>query len=229
MTAPDDARRVAPRFATVVLDVDSTLSGVEGIDWLAARRDAGTAAWVRRLTNEAMNGRITLEKAYARRLERIAPARDEVRALAAQYRAALAPGAGAAIAELQRAGVRVIAVSGGLREAIIPLCVDVSIPEHDVFAVGIEWDAHGAYRGFEHTSPLTTQRGKAAVLRTLALPRPMLAVGDGSTDVAMKDSGAADQFAAFVAFVRREGVVAAADHVLQSFDELLSLVLSHGA
>ena len=229
MIAPRDARPIVPRFATVVLDVDSTLSGVEGIDWLAARRDAETAAGVRRLTDDAMSGRITLEKAYARRLERIAPARDEVRALAAQYCSALAPGAAAAIEGMLRAGVRVIVVSGGLREAIIPLCRDVSIVEHDVHGVGIEWDARGAYRGFEHTSPLTTQRGKAAVLRTLALPRPLLAVGDGSTDAAMKAEGAADQFAAYVGFVRRESVVAAADHVLDSFKDLVALVLSRAA
>ena len=222
-------RPAASRFATVALDVDSTLSGVEGIDWLAARRDAATAEWVRRLTDDAMGGRITLEKAYARRLERIAPGRDEVRALAEAYRSEVAAGAGAAIDSLQRSGVRIIAVSGGLREAIMPLCHDLSIAERDVFAVGIEWDARGAYRGFEHTSPLTTQLGKAAVLRSLALPRRVLAVGDGSTDLAMKADGAADQFAAFVGFARRESVVAAADHVLESFDDLLALVLSRGA
>ena len=30
--------RGSPGFRTIVLDVDSTLCGIEGIDWLAARR-----------------------------------------------------------------------------------------------------------------------------------------------------------------------------------------------
>ena len=46
-------------------------------------------------------------------------------------------------------------------------------------------------------------------------------VGDGATDVAMRRE--ADWFAAFTGVVRREAVVAAADSVLASFDELLAL------
>jgi phosphoglycolate phosphatase-like HAD superfamily hydrolase len=59
----------------------------------------------------------------------------------------------------------------------------------------------------------------------LSLPRPILSVGDGATDAAMKSAGAADAFAAFTGFVRREPVVALADHVIATFDELVALVL----
>jgi phosphoglycolate phosphatase-like HAD superfamily hydrolase len=53
----------------------------------------------------------------------------------------------------------------------------------------------------------------------------MLAVGDGSTDLAMKAGGAADTFSAYTEFVNRPSVAVAADHVLTSFDELLTFVL----
>jgi phosphoserine phosphatase len=215
-----------PRFATVALDVDSTLVGVEGIDWLAARRGGETAAFVRRLTEDAMSGRLTLEDAYERRIERIAPTREEVRALAQAYCAHVATGASAAIAQMRRAGVRVIAISGGLREAVVPLCRAVSFEDDDVFAVDVQWDSQGRYVGFDRASPLVLQDGKAEVLRGLALPRPILAVGDGSTDLAMRAAGAADAFAAYTGFVNRPSVVAAADHVLTSFDEFLAFVIS---
>jgi HAD superfamily phosphoserine phosphatase-like hydrolase len=227
----DPVRRdvAAARFASVVLDVDSTLCGIEGVDWLAARRGAETAAFVRQLTHDAMSGLIPIEDAYGRRLDRIAPARSEVRALADAYRARIAPGARAAIERLRRAGVRVVAVSGGLRDAILPVCSYISLADGDVFAVRVNWDDDGKYTGFDRASPLTRQAGKPVVLGTLALLRPILAVGDGSTDLAMKTSGAADAFAAYTAFVRREPVVAAADHVLTSFDELVALVLPGSA
>ena len=81
------------RFSTVVFDVDSTLSGVEGIDWLAERRGAVTAAVVRQLTQRAMNGDVALEEAYAQRMELVAPTLAEVHALADCYLANVAPGA----------------------------------------------------------------------------------------------------------------------------------------
>ena len=225
MTGQADQSVSTPRFLTVVLDVDSTLSAVEGIDWLAERRGGETAAFVRGLTADAMSGRVALEDVYERRLERIAPALEDVRALSDAYRAKVASGADRTIARLRRSGVRVIAISGGLRQAIMPLCRALSFVDDDVFAVNLHWDAKGRYAGFDRASPLVSQDGKAAVLRRLVLPRPMLAVGDGSTDLAMKAGGAADTFAAYTEFVNRPSVAAAADHVLNSFDELLTFVL----
>jgi len=52
------------RFKSVVLDVDSTLSGVEGIDWLASLRGAEIEAWSAALTARAMEGAIPIEAVY---------------------------------------------------------------------------------------------------------------------------------------------------------------------
>ena len=80
-------------FASVVLDVDSTLSGVEGIDWLAARRDGGMGAKVAALTDRAMRGEVPLSAVYGERLQMVNPSRDDVAALAGMYQTLLAPGA----------------------------------------------------------------------------------------------------------------------------------------
>jgi phosphoserine phosphatase len=64
-----------PRFASVVIDVDSTLSGIEGIDWLAALRGPEMAAKISALTDRAMRGEITLDAVYGERLKMIAPTR----------------------------------------------------------------------------------------------------------------------------------------------------------
>jgi hypothetical protein len=63
------------------------------------------------------------------------------------------------------------------------------------------------------------------VLNALNLPRPILAVGEGFTDLEIREDGACEVFAAYTGFVSREAVVDAADHVVASFDELLHLVL----
>lgn len=212
-------------FATVVFDVDSTLAGIEGVDWLAALRDAGTAAYVKGLTERVMAGELPIEAAYVSRLQRIAPTRDELRRLADAYRAAAAPGARDTIAALKGAGVRVVAVSGGIAAAVVPFCVSLGFAQPDVHAVPVEWSAAGAYAGMDPKTPLATQLGKAVVVRRLALPHPILAVGDGSTDVELKRQGSVEAFAAYTGFTRRQPVVEAADFAVASFPELLARLL----
>ena len=210
-------------FASVILDVDSTLCGIEGIDWLAERRGADVGREVTLLTDRAMRGEIPLDSVYGERLALVRPRRDDIVALSAAYMASFAAGAKHAIGRLQDEGRRVVLVSGGIREAIVPVASVIGIPNRDVHAVSVLLDANDEYAGFDSASPLATAEGKRAVATRLGLPRAVLAVGDGATDLAMRP--AVDGFAAFVGFVRRDVVVRGADAVLESFDQLLELVL----
>ena len=219
---------MTPRYNSVILDVDSTLAALEGIDWLAAQRGPDVVARVAALTDRAMQGEIALESVYAERLALVRPGRAELAALADAYVAATVPGAKDAVARLREAGVRVALVSGGIRQSILPLARSLGVAPQDVHAVDVVVDMGGQYFAFDAGSPLATQTGKRAVAETLLgsgrFPRPALAVGDGATDVAMK--GTADAFAAFTGVVRREPVVREADHEVKSFDELTQLILT---
>ena len=75
-----------PRYRSVILDVDSTLCGVEGIDWLARQRGADVADQTALLTQRAMAGEIPLESVYGERLALIRPTLREITALSAEYR-----------------------------------------------------------------------------------------------------------------------------------------------
>ena len=207
------------KFASIVLDVDSTLCGVEGIDWLAQRRGPELAKRVRELTDRAMNGEIALDSVYGERLALIKPTRSDVDELGQVYRRTLAEDAAEVIAGWTKRGIRVVLVSGGIREAIAPLARELGVPVH---GVSLRFDDRGNYVDYDRASPLATQQGKLDVVRSLALPRPTLAVGDGSTDVAMKQ--AADRFVAYTGFARRPQVVAAADAAAASYAELARIV-----
>lgn len=215
--------RPRPSFASVVLDVDSTLCGIEGIDWLSALRGPDVGARVAELTDRAMRGEIALDAVYGERLALVRPSRGDVVELGAVYIDSLAPDAADAIARLHAAAVRVVLVSGGLREAILPVAEQVGIADRDVHAVSVRFDREGAYAGFDETSPLATSSGKRAVVERLGLPRRILAAGDGATDLAIRP--AVDAFAAYTGFIRREPVVAGADHSVDSFAQLLELAL----
>ena len=213
-----------PTFASVVLDVDSTISGAEGIEWLAAKRSPEVANEVARLTRQATDGEVALESVYAHRLAVIEPSEAEVVELSRFYERRLAPRAAEVITELRENGIRLVLVSGGIRQAVLPLGLRLGFTSSEVFAVRLTFGEDGSYAGFDDVSPLTTSAGKATVVHRLYLPRPVLAVGDGITDLAARPS--ADAFAAFTGFAYRPAVVRGADHELSTFDQLLHLVLS---
>lgn len=210
-----------------MLDVDSTLSGIEGIDWLAARRGPAIAEQIRALTDSAMTGRLKLDDVYARRLDAVAPTRMDVAALAGAYCDGVAAGAGECIAALQRAGARVLLVSGGLLDALLPLARIVGVREPDVYGVRVTFGPAGEYAGYDTESPLCRDDGKTRLLSTLidGLHRPILHVGDGMTDAVTRE--VVDGFAVFTGFVRRENVIARADVDVASFAALAELVLGH--
>lgn len=212
------------RFDSVIIDVDSTLCSIEGIDWLAARRGPDVAAEIRRLTERAMEGAIPLESVYGERLACIRPTSADVAALSQAYLDALAPGAREAIFRVRAGRVSIALVSGGIRQAIRPLARELGFSDGSLHAVSLSFDDLGRFLGYDEKSPLTTQLGKKEIAAALRLPRPSLAVGDGVTDAAMRQ--ATDAFAAYVGFVRREAVVRVADHVVASFSELADLVLT---
>ncbi len=207
----------------MILDVDSTLCGIEGIDWLAKRSGPHVAEQTARLTDRAMNGEIPLEAVYGERLALIRPTLRDITALSGEYLRTLASDAADVIPRLREHGVEVILVSGGIRKAIEPVAIYLGLARDDLFAVELAWDANGSYAGFDTDSPLTSQDGKRTVVRSLDLARPRLAVGDGSTDLAMRDE--VDAFAAYTGFVRRDNIVQRADFSLGSYEALASKVL----
>lgn len=206
-----------------MIDVDSTLSGIEGIDWLAARRAVDVARRVSRLTEQAMSGEASLDEVFGLRLSEVQPTRAELARLAECYVESVAIGAAETIAAMQRAGAHVMIVSGGIYEAIIPLAHALGIPSADVHAVSLSFDESGDFAGYDTTSPLSRQFGKRVVVEALDLERPSIAVGDGMTDAELRP--AVDCFVAFTGFVNRSAVVSQADATVATFRELQELVL----
>ena len=215
---------MAPRFRSVILDADSTLCSLEGIDWLAAQRGPAVAARIAEVTERAMNGEIALEAVYGARLEIVEPNAELIRRLGGEYLERLVPGAEEAVRALGAAGVELAIISGGIRQALLPLAAHLGLTAERLRAVDVYLSESGAYAGYDARSPLATDTGKAAIARELAMPRPTLMFGDGHTDLAARPS--VDAFAAFVGVIRREPVVERADYVISSFDQLTTLILS---
>lgn len=199
-----------PRFRTVIFDCDSTLSAIEGIEELAREHREE----VSRLTTLAMNGGIALEQVYGRRLDLIRPGRADLVAVGEQYIRALVPGAAATVRRLRQAGVVVQVLSGGLAPAVRMIAAHLEIPADRVAAVEVLFTPEGEYAGFDAGSLLAATGGKRRWIETVgqALPRPLLLVGDGATDLEARP--ALDAFAAYTGVVSREEVARGADVVI---------------
>lgn len=201
------------RVTTVVFDCDSTLSAIEGIDELAGAQRGEVEA----LTAAAMRGELALEAVYGRRLELIRPDAARIERLAREYVERLVPDAAAVVSALQREGISVRIVSGGLLPAVLAVAEAVNIAREDVAAVDIRFDVDGAYAGFDEASPLARSRGKCDVLAAWrdrrGGERTML-IGDGATDAEAAEI--VDVFVAYAGVTERAAVVKAADAVIRS-------------
>jgi phosphoserine phosphatase len=170
-----------------------------------------------------MDGLIPIEAVYRERMSLVKPTLFEIQALSAVYIDRVAVGAREALAELRENDVELVMVSGGLREAILPLAKELGVGEERVHAVSVFFGRDGEYTGFDERSLMTRQNGKRATVKEMYLKGPVLAVGDGMTDCDIRP--VVDGFAAFTGFMKRDPVVERADYVIENFDQLRALVL----
>lgn len=208
-------------FEVVILDCDSTLSSIEGVDELARQR--GVGAEIAALTERAMQGRVSLESVYAERLDLIRPDRELVAWLGRRYMETLVPGADVLVRELHAHGKEVHIVSGGILQAVEMLGGALGIPRSFVHAVELRFDQGGGFAGFAEDSPLSRSGGKAAVSRGIARGRRLAAIGDGVTDLEMQEAGA--MLIGFGGIAVREAVRQRADAWIG--DASLESALSH--
>ncbi|WP_394753235.1 HAD-IB family phosphatase [Crenothrix sp.] len=175
-------------FDVICFDCDSTLSKIEGIDELARR--VGLAEEMSRLTDLAMNGIVPLQDVYGRRLEAIKPDSASIDWVADLYISEIVDGVKELFGILLAQGKAVHIISGGLRQAIMPLAAFLGLPENHVHAVDVYFNDDGSYRGFDEASPLARAGGKAEVVAALKGTGSIVMVGDGKTDMEAKQAGA---------------------------------------
>jgi phosphoserine phosphatase len=189
------------RYPLVFFDVDSTLVSIEGIDILAAGNPE-----IATMTAAAMNGEISLDDVYGKRLEIIRPSLRQIEQLGTTYVRSLRDDAASTIATLLRNGANVHLVTGGIRQAILPLADALHIAHRNVHAVALTFTADGNYHDFDRRSFLTREHGKEIVIRDIRARTHGKAalIGDGVSDLEAK--AAVDLFIGFGGVVVRPRV-----------------------
>lgn len=209
-------------FDIICFDCDSTLSKIEGIDELG--RQSGLFDELVALTNAAMNGELALEDVYGKRLSLIKPNKVQMDWLADLYVAEMVEGVEAVFSTLLDQGKQVHIISGGIRQAILPLAEKLGLPAHHVHAVNVLFNDDGSYKDFDQQSPLAKNGGKSIVCQQIKVDGLSMAmVGDGKTDLEAKHAGA--KVIGFGGVAERAVVVAQADVFVK--ESSLMAVLPH--
>ena len=212
---------------TFVLDFDSTLVGVETLPFLAEAclpHDAdGDSRRVRiaELTDAAMEGRIDFAEALAERLRLLQLQRSQLEELAGQLVAEISPSFERNRSFLRRHAQQIHILSSGFHELIDPVAAELGLIPEQVHANRLVFDAEGLVTGCDPDSPLCRSGGKMELLRSLALPGRRVMVGDGWSDLEVAEAGLVERFYVFTENVRRDAVLAKAEHEAPSFDEVL--------
>lgn len=216
----------------LLFDFDSTLVRDEGLDELfrlslEGRPDAAEqVAAFRAITDRGMEGRLTWEESLRARMELVSATRGLVertgRHLAGRLTPSVERHAAAGFFRSGHSDVHI--VSGGFVELITPAAERLGIPPERIHAHRFRFDDRGRVAGADPRTALAVG-GKVEAVRRLGLdPARTWIVGDGATDLELRERGAASVFVAFTENRRREPVVAAADHVIESLDQLIPLL-----
>lgn len=211
----DGVRR---RPETVVLQVDATISAIDGLAWLVERRDASTRDRLRALHREAVDGQWSWGDLARGRLALLRPRRAEVTELGAAYLAALVPGAVDAASRLRRAGISLALASDVAADALFGVAHALGIAPDALRAPRLRFDALGSFTGCElpdapAADDLAARRPDTSATVFVGTRRPVMFASPESHD--------------FVAF---SGVVAVEDArdakgVVDGFPALVTLLL----
>ncbi len=212
-----------------VIDFDSTFTKVEAFDVLADISLNGHPEKEERkkkiieITNQGMDGSISLRESLEKRLNLLAPSRQHLPALIIELKGSVSESFKRNKEFFQKYSDNIFIISNGFREFIEPIVTEFGIKPENILANEFRFDDEGRVIGFDEENPLCANGGKVAQLKKLNLPGDVYVIGDGYTDYEIKHAGLANKFFAFTENVERENVKSKADHIAPSLDEFLYL------
>ena len=212
-----------------IFDFDSTFTQVEALDVLCeiVLKDQPNKeeilANVQRITNTCMEGKISFRESLESRLAQLPAHRSHLPLLIERLKKSVSKSFRHNQEFFRTYAKQIYIVSNGFREFIVPIVADYGIHEDHVFANSFLFDEDGNIAGFDPNNALSTDNGKANVMRELDLHGDVYVIGDGYNDYRIKAAGLANKFYAYTENIERNSVIEIADHITPSLDEFLYL------
>ena len=211
----------------LIIDFDSTLSQVEGLDELAeialaeAPDGAERLAAIRALTHKGMEGLLSFEASLQERIRLLRAHQRHLPLLIERLRQKISPSFLRNQDFLRTYQKQIFIVSSGFKEFVVPIVTGLGLLEAQVYANTFCYDASGNITGYDRHNLLAKNKGKVALLKSLDLKGDIYVLGDGYTDYEMREAGLANRFYAFTENIQRENVMSKADYIIPALEEFL--------
>lgn len=213
---------------TYIIDFDSTFIQTESVEELAAlalsrnpNKDS-VLARIKAITVEGMEGKIPFEESLSQRIKLLSANRALIEKLIIILKKKITPSILRHRDFFKTHAKHIFIISGGFIEFIWPVVSEFGLLEKHIMANTFQFDEQGKIVGYDKHNVLSRKAGKPKAIQKLGLKGDIVVVGDGYTDYEIKKAGVATEFIAFIENVRRDSVVAVADRVVSSFDEVVS-------
>lgn len=212
-----------------VIDFDSTFTRVEALDVLCeiSLRGQDNAAEslrkIKEITDLGMEGKISFRESLEERLRILQANRSHLPELIARLSEQVSQSFQRNKEFIRKYSDQIYILSNGFKDFIVPIVEHFGISEDRVFANEFEYDNAGNITGFNKHNMLSENNGKPNKIKSLNLKGEVYVLGDGYTDYEIKKAGIAHKFYAFTENVRRDNVLANADHEAPNLDEVLYL------
>ena len=210
-----------------IIDFDSTFTKVEALDELceiSLKNNPDKNKILQQIvsiTNKGMAGELSLRQSLEERLLLVKAHRDHIPLLVENLSAKITKSFIRNKSFFEEHKDHVYIVSNGFKEFISPVVEAFGIKPSHVLANTFLFDKDGNIIGFDKDNVLSENQGKAKKIEELQLDGEILVIGDGHTDYEIKSAGKAHRFFAFTENVERANVIANADHIAPSLDEIL--------
>jgi phosphoserine phosphatase len=212
----------------VGMDGDDCLFEGEGLPEIARLKGGNLYDMVDEITQRGMmkkeEGGLSWEEGFAARLELLRLTDGDIKNLEGIYASRITPHAFDVIRVLQLQGIQPLIISGGIRQAIVPVAALMGVSEEHVYANTLIPDEDGFYTRYDTTTPLAQGRKDllvADIRRQRNFVGRLAMVGDGHMDMrAITGSGIK---IGFCAYTPRDGFI------LQGLRELQTHVVFNEA
>ena len=210
-----------------IIDFDSTITKVEGLDQLAAIALAQSpdgdkiVQQIKELTDAGMNGELSLSESLSKRMSLLNANKKHLATLVEFLLENISESFERNKKFLQEYADQILVVSSGFKDFIVPVIEHLGLKPENVYANTFEYNEKGDIIGVDNSNVLSQTGGKINLVKSLNLDAHVSVIGDGFTDYEIKQNGLADRFYAFVENVERQKVVDVADFSIKSLDEFL--------
>ncbi|AMO21033.1 phosphoglycerate dehydrogenase [Flavobacterium columnare] len=210
-----------------IFDFDSTFIQVEALDELCTiiHRETPIAETVlktiQEITNQGMEGRITLKESLSKRIHLLQAHRDHLEELIKKLKDKIPTSVIQNKNFFKLHSEEVYVISNGFKEIIVPIVQEFGIKPENVLANTFVFDHQGNIVGFDEKEELCENKGKALKIQSLKLEGEVIMIGDGYTDYETLQYGVVSKFYAFTENIKRQVVLDLAEKVAPSLDEIL--------